>query len=174
MRYQGRISEWKNERGFGFITPKRGGSKVFLHISAFSNRARRPAVGLLVTYELGTDERGRTRARAAQFVGDPMPKPRRANTVLGIIFTALVVGFVGYVAYVHISHPGSTVSASMYKIFFAREALHDNPQFHCEAAKSSCSRMSSCAEALYHQEMCGVPEMDGDGDGIPCEQQWCK
>jgi hypothetical protein len=82
--------------------------------------------------------------------------------------------FLCYVAKVRISHPNSTVSASVYKIFIARGALHDNSQFQCEPTKSSCSRMSSCAEAFFHQERCGVSNMDGDRDGIPCEQQWCN
>jgi hypothetical protein len=78
------------------------------------------------------------------------------------------------VAYVRISHPGSTVSASIYKIVFARDALRENAEFSCEPSKSSCARMSSCAEAFFHQERCGVGGMDGDRDGIPCEQQWCN
>lgn len=174
MRFQGRISEWKDERGFGFITPNGGGSKVFLHISSFSSRTRRPTVGALVTYEFCADQVGRPKAGAAQFVGESKSQPQETNPIISVIATLLVVMFVGYVAYVRISHPGSTVTASVYKIFFAREALHANPQFQCEPAKSSCSRMSSCAEALFHQERCGVSNMDGDRDGIPCEQQWCN
>ncbi|NHQ84743.1 cold shock domain-containing protein [Iodobacter sp. HSC-16F04] len=174
MRYQGRISEWKDERGFGFITPNGGGPKVFLHISSFSRRARRPVVGVFVTYELYTDEIGRPKANAAQFVGELKYKSQESNPIIFIIFTILLVMFVAYIAFVRISHPGSTVTASVYKIFSAREALRSNPQFQCEPEKSSCSRMSSCAEALFHQERCDVSNMDGDRDGIPCEQQWCK
>jgi cold shock CspA family protein len=174
MRYQGRVIEWKDERGFGFIMPDRGGPKVFLHISSFSYRTRRPTVGAFITYELSTDEKGRPRANAAQFVGESRPKSRRLNTVVSALTISLVVMFLGYVAYVRISHPNSTVSASVYKIFFAREALHQNPGFRCESEKSSCARMSSCAEAFFHQEQCGVSVMDGDGDGIPCEQQLCR
>jgi cold shock CspA family protein len=59
MRYQGRISEWKDDRGFGFVLPNGGGAKVFIHISSFSRRDRRPAVGSLVTYEIVTDDDGR-------------------------------------------------------------------------------------------------------------------
>lgn len=173
MRYQGRVIEWKDERGFGFIMPDGGGPKVFLHISSFSYRTRRPTVGAFVTYELSTDEKGRPRARAVQFVGESKPQSRRLNTAVSALTISLVVMFLGCVAYVRISHPNSTVSASMYKIFFAREALYQNPRFRCESSKSSCARMSSCAEAFFHQEQCGVSVMDGDGDGIPCERQWC-
>ena len=69
MRFQGRVSEWKDDRGFGFIAPNGGGSRLFLHISSFSDRQRRPAVGDLVTYEVSTDGKGRPQATAACFIG---------------------------------------------------------------------------------------------------------
>lgn len=34
--------------------------------------------------------------------------------------------------------------------------------------------MSSCAEATYFLKNCPGVLMDGDNDGVPCEQQWCK
>jgi cold shock CspA family protein len=174
MRYQGRISEWKDDRGFGFIAPNGGGSKVFLHASSFSSRTRRPIVGVLVSYALSTDQAGRQKATDARFVDESRSRPQSNNPIAYFIATILVLLFVGYVAYVSISHPGSTVTASVYKIFLAREALHTNPRFQCEPEKSSCSRMTSCAEAFFHQERCGLSNMDGDYDGIPCERQWCN
>jgi hypothetical protein len=36
-----------------------------------------------------------------------------------------------------------------------------------------CSQMSSCDEAKYFLANCPGVKMDGDGNGIPCEQQWC-
>lgn len=75
MRYQGRITDWKDDKGFGFITPNGGGDGVFVHIRAFENRARRPVGNELVTYELETDARGRGRAGRVAFVGE---KPVRA------------------------------------------------------------------------------------------------
>ena len=41
MRYQGRITSWKDEKGFGFVTPNGGGDQMFLHISDFSERPKR-------------------------------------------------------------------------------------------------------------------------------------
>jgi cold shock CspA family protein len=175
MRYQGRIGEWKDDRGFGFIAPNGGGARVFVHISSFSTRGHRPSIGSLVTYELVMDDKGRPQAKSAQFVGDRgrtgIAEPNRVVAALAAIF---ILCFGGYVAYVRMSQPNSTVSASAYKIFSARDALRSHPEFRCDPAKSSCSRMTSCAEAFFHQERCGVSGMDGDGDGIPCEQQWCN
>lgn len=36
-----------------------------------------------------------------------------------------------------------------------------------------CSQMKSCTEAKYFLAHCPGVKMDGDGDGIPCESQFC-
>lgn len=36
-----------------------------------------------------------------------------------------------------------------------------------------CSEMASCEEARWVLNHCPDPRMDGDHDGIPCEQQHC-
>jgi hypothetical protein len=33
--------------------------------------------------------------------------------------------------------------------------------------------MKSCAEATYFLRNCPGTQMDGNNDGVPCEQQWC-
>ena len=52
MRRQGTVTDWNDERGFGFITPEAQGSRVFVHISALP-RGRRPAVGDVVIVRRG-------------------------------------------------------------------------------------------------------------------------
>jgi Excalibur calcium-binding domain len=44
--------------------------------------------------------------------------------------------------------------------------------FQCDN-RTHCSQMRSCAEATYFLKNCPGVQMDGDNDGIPCEQQWC-
>ena len=39
--------------------------------------------------------------------------------------------------------------------------------------RTHCSQMRSCADAKAHLQ-CPGASMDGDGDGIPCENQWCS
>ena len=39
--------------------------------------------------------------------------------------------------------------------------------------KVYCSEMTSCAEAKFYLRNCPGTKMDGDNDGVPCEQQWC-
>jgi hypothetical protein len=46
------------------------------------------------------------------------------------------------------------------------------PIFHCDG-RTHCSQMRSCEEAEYFLKNCPNTKMDGDGDQIPCEGQWC-
>ncbi|MHB1116849.1 DUF1294 domain-containing protein [Sideroxydans sp.] len=93
MRYQGKITNWKDDKGFGFISPNGGGNQVFVHIKSFSNRQRRPVGDELVTYELKVDAKGRAQAENVAFVGEraqPSSSPERRNTSL-VLAAAFIV-----------------------------------------------------------------------------------
>lgn len=45
-------------------------------------------------------------------------------------------------------------------------------RFGCDG-RTRCTQMRSCEEAKYFLDHCPGVQMDGDGDGVPCEQQWC-
>lgn len=45
-------------------------------------------------------------------------------------------------------------------------------EYQCEG-KIYCSQMTSCEEAKFYLKNCPDVKIDGDGDGIPCESQWC-
>ena len=45
--------------------------------------------------------------------------------------------------------------------------------FKCDG-RVHCSQMNSCSEAKYFLRNCPGVKMDGDGNGIPCEKQWCN
>lgn len=102
MRYQGKIANWKDDQGFGFVTPNGRNEKAFVHIKAFAGRSRRPVDGDLITYELITDEKGRFRADNIRFSGTKaMPATASGSGSssgpgigsFGIIFTALFYCF---------------------------------------------------------------------------------
>lgn len=40
--------------------------------------------------------------------------------------------------------------------------------------RTMCSQMSSCEEAKWVLKNCPGTKMDGNGDGVPCEQQFCR
>jgi len=96
MRCQGRITTWKDERGFGFIAPDDGGQPVFVHISSFTNRQRRPEGDELVTYKLAVDDKGRLRAKAVAFVGERLaPSGGPGRSSFPPLFAVCFLFFVG-------------------------------------------------------------------------------
>jgi len=54
----------------------------------------------------------------------------------------------------------------------AAQELAASP-FKCDG-RERCTQMTSCAEATFFIEHCPNTKMDGDHDGVPCEQQWCS
>lgn len=54
---------------------------------------------------------------------------------------------------------------------FSSNSVQSNT-FQC-SGKNHCSEMTSCEEATYYLKHCPGTIMDGDGDGLPCEDQWC-
>lgn len=47
-------------------------------------------------------------------------------------------------------------------------ATNESGGFSC-AGKTKCGEMTSCAEAQFYLNSCGLSRLDGDGDGTPCE-----
>lgn len=80
MRYQGKISGWKDDQGFGFVTPNGGGEKAFVHIKHFMNKSRRPAEGMLITYEVMNDEKRRLRAVNIRFADERVAQSTASNS----------------------------------------------------------------------------------------------
>lgn len=82
MRLRGRLHDWNDARGFGFVTPNGGGERAFVHVRAFARASRRPVEGDLLDYAVETDARGRRNAVAVRFAGSreraATPAPRRA------------------------------------------------------------------------------------------------
>jgi len=100
-RYQGKITSWKDEQGFGFITPNGGGPAVFVHISAFVGRAVRPAGGDIVTYHLGANDKGPRAEQVARVRSRPATKTSSSRTQHGASKTRAwiaALGFLGLVA----------------------------------------------------------------------------
>ncbi len=69
MRDQGRLVEWFDDQGYGFIQPSDPAKdRVFLHIKDFAKPGPRPIVGCALDYLVILDERGRYRAQQVMYL----------------------------------------------------------------------------------------------------------
>lgn len=184
MRKSGALQTWNDDRGFGFISPLEGDMQIFVHISAFPKDGSRPTIGEKLTYleSFGRDGRPRaTEVERTAFPGSRTPKAEtrdktNAGSWLGslvavvLISIALASGYQWYKAYTHRlrleAQPASSVTQ-------AQHAATSSSGFTCDG-RTHCSQMSSCAEATWFINNCPGTQMDGNHDGVPCEQQWCN
>src|SRR5690606_23022714 len=61
-RMKGKIISWKDDKGFGFISPEGKNEQVFFHISSVKKAIRKPEVGDIVIFEVAKDSQGRLKA----------------------------------------------------------------------------------------------------------------
>jgi uncharacterized membrane protein YsdA (DUF1294 family)/cold shock CspA family protein len=95
-RYQGRISAWKDDQGFGFITPNGGGPTVFVHIKSFVRQGIRPSGNEIVTYDLTVNEKGQPRAENVAYFHNRYAKQPSSSTGMGSLIAA--IAFLGFIA----------------------------------------------------------------------------
>ncbi|MEN1925477.1 cold shock and DUF1294 domain-containing protein [Luteimonas sp. MJ293] len=104
MRLAGRISDWNDDKGFGFVTPGGGGTRAFVHIKEFQRGSRRPVDGDLVSYLPAVDSRGRTNARQIRHAGQKVAAARQQSriprTALGTLALVAVTaaGVAGFIS----------------------------------------------------------------------------
>lgn len=67
MRFEGTITSWNDERGFGRIESSQGGEPIFVHVSAWPRSSGRPQLGQSVTFEVELGPKGK-RAKNVQLV----------------------------------------------------------------------------------------------------------
>lgn len=65
----GKLTKWKDERGFGFIQPTDGSQEVFLHISEVKDATRHPQENDTIYYHCIVDSDGKVRACNAFILG---------------------------------------------------------------------------------------------------------
>ena len=69
MRDQGRLIEWFDEKGYGFIQPNDSQKdRVFLHIKDFARPGPRPIIGCALEYVPLVDGKGRFRAQQVTYL----------------------------------------------------------------------------------------------------------
>lgn len=191
MRIDGTLKQWNDDRGFGFITPTQGGQDVFVHISAFPHNGRRPTLGEALTFELTVAADGKKRAVQVERPGQSLlrdvaprkphlhkpryarsPSPRhgwRSGAITVVLLAAL--GAYGYQHFTarRAAPPQAAVSDRASPLIETSAPA----TFRCDG-RTHCSQMTSCKEATYFLKNCPGTKMDGNHDGVPCEQQWCR
>ena len=202
MLYQGKISKWIDEKGFGFITQDGSNEQVFVHISGFEKGQQRPNVGEVVSYEVANDVKKGLQAYKVKYINRPATQSRSSdkaykpkngvNLFKWICIVALLL--ISPYLYKKVSFPkwqetyeqqDLTESQPAQPMYEQQDLIESQPaqptqvvptsnnqSFQC-AGKTRCGEMSSCEEAKFYLNNCPGTIADGDGDGIPCEDQWC-
>lgn len=182
MKMHGKLIKWKDDRGFGFILCEHNQQEVFVHISSFPANTPRPKVGELLGFEIETTTDGKTRAvnirRAASVNSETQAAkiklsktPGKTTKSISALIALLVLGLIVMsIAQKFTSSPAPTQQLTPSNIQSVPEV--NATQFSCDG-RTHCSEMSSCAEAKYFLKNCPNTKMDGNNDGVPCEQQWC-
>jgi len=170
MRIHGNLKKWNDDRGFGFIDSPKSEDEIFVHISAFPKDGKRPKVGELISFEIQTDNKGKKRAVKIQRPGNKKPqikrsKQKKASSKLGFRILALAVVGALSSSYFKDQQQIRTDSASRNSSFFKKLTP---PRFECDG-RQHCTQMTSRAEAEFFIKNCPNTKMDGDHDGIPCE-----
>lgn len=114
MDQQGRLTQWNDAKGYGFITPLSRGPRLFVHISQFQQRHRRPSLNDLLAYVIAQDEQGRLRANEVRYQHRTQPQPvKKKSATAALPLTAAVLILLGLASiYVRIFPVGLKQSLS--------------------------------------------------------------
>lgn len=94
MDQQGRLIQWNDAKGYGFIMPLSRGPRIFVHISQFKQRNRRPSLNDFLTFVIGHDEQGRIRAKEVRYQNNTQRQPvirKSASAALPITAVVLIL-----------------------------------------------------------------------------------
>jgi cold shock CspA family protein len=175
MRTHGTLTKWNDDRGFGFITPAKGTTEIFVHISAFPREGGRPRLNELISFEVEPGRDGKQRAvrvmrpaqRPAGRASPARERQRPQGRRLGGALALLAIGAAGAYGYSEFTKQAAPAEDR------PMELAAPPSNYSCDG-RTMCSQMTSCGEATYFIQNCPNTQMDGDNDGVPCESQWCK
>jgi cold shock CspA family protein len=183
VQNRGVLTKWNDDRGFGFIKHNEA-EMVFIHISAVKMMPRRPREGDFLFYDLIIDSSGKKKAACVTIEGlqkntISMPRVSKKNkysksnysyATLIIILAALFFYFKNY--YFGFGESGYSIITYSENIQGTALKVVES-RFTCKG-KTYCSEMTSCEEAEFYLKNCPNQNTDGNGDGEPCESQWCN
>ncbi len=94
-----------------------------------------------------------------------------------VIILFLGLGYVGITIYNVVTREpdleDTDLSPNVNPIIFSTPKEKEYSKYSCDG-RVWCSDMTSCDEAKFFIRNCPGTKMDGNGDGIPCERQWCN
>lgn len=67
-KFQGTLTNWNDDRGFGFIKPDGGGQDIFVNIKAFGRVPERPTNGAKLSFEVELGAEGKKRATRVEYI----------------------------------------------------------------------------------------------------------
>lgn len=180
MRIHGTLTRWNDDRGFGFIEPAGAGTEIFVHISAFPHDHVRPRLGELVSFEIEVRGDGKKHAVSVMRPGSRTmpgrarhsPSAASRQNPLSTMITVLALVAIGWFAYTKLAADRSPSPIPVAHVDRTPAAAGESV-FSCDG-RTRCAQMTSCAEATFFIRQCPGTKMDGDGDGTPCESQWCS
>jgi uncharacterized membrane protein YsdA (DUF1294 family)/cold shock CspA family protein len=94
MKFKGKLVQWDDDKGFGFIKPIGQHTKVFVHIKSFTHSQRRPQINETLTFTLAKDKQGRESANQVSIFGDKTPKASSTSASSGKLRGFLILGLV--------------------------------------------------------------------------------
>lgn len=71
----GKVIEWQDDRGFGFIQPRESAERLFFHVREYRQDGRRPEVGEWVKYRKQRAADGRSQAISVRRAASPARTP---------------------------------------------------------------------------------------------------
>ena len=169
--YRGQLIKWNEDKGFGFIKTPKLTSDTFIHISELKHMSRKPKQGDFIYFDVETHE-GKTRATSARIEGVKASQQRsvlknyKSRAYTKLINVAVIIGIAAFLY----SRLGldSINKPTPSKIPENTFQSTTNQTFNCDG-RQYCSQMISRSEAEFFIKHCPNTKMDGDNDGIPCE-----
>lgn len=76
---KGKISDWKDDKGFGFIREHEQSDKIFFHISDIKTKGRRPKIDDSVEFEIAQDSQKRLKAKNIVIESLPAKQGQQVN-----------------------------------------------------------------------------------------------
>ena len=79
VKFQGTLTSWNDDRGFGFIKPDGGGQDIFVNIKAFGRVSERPTNGAKLAFEVELGAEGKKRATWVEYISSGAASGQRTQ-----------------------------------------------------------------------------------------------